>query len=371
MRKPLAIFAVVFVCSLTAVCQDGDQWSSNREFTFVADPAWTTPAKSQGWTGTCWCFSTTSFVETEAKRLTGKEFELSEIYTVYNMYGEKAKRFIRLHGNNNFGQGGLSHDMLYSIPVYGMVRDSDYSGMLPGQERHNHGEMFSLLKSNLDAIVANRRMGPSDQWTEAFNAILNTYIGKIPSDITYDGATMSPVEFARDVLKFDPDQYVEITSYTHMPFYSRVELLIPDNWMRYEGYYNVPLADFLAILDNALTTGNSVVIDVDVSEDTRNRDVGVYYMPHDLQGTVVEQAEREAMFNDWRTTDDHLMHTTGLAKDQDGTKFYYTKDSGGPDRYKFDGFAYLSENYVRAKVLAFLVNKDAIPDEIRSKLNLD
>jgi bleomycin hydrolase len=302
--------------------------------------------------------------------MTGKEFELSEIHNAYYAYIEKARRFLRLWGMANFSQGGLSHDLAYLVPEYGIVRDSDYSGLLEGQARHNHQELSRELDDYLKKMIEAKITGPEEKWAAEFRQIMAKHIGATPDTIDYEGKTMTPQQFASEVLMFDPANYVEITSFQHLPMYEKVELLIPDNWMRFKGYYNVPLDTFITTMENALAEGYSLVVDLDVSEKTRDKDLGIFYMAHDLEGTVLTAEEREAMFNDRRTTDDHLMHTTAVAVDQDGRKYFYTKDSGGADRYPYKGFAYISENYVRGKVLAIFLHKDGVPEDLREKLGI-
>lgn len=365
-RRSAVCLAAAMICfgSLIAFAQEE---LSDRTFTFVSKPSWTTPSKSQGRTGTCWCFSTTSLIETEAYRKGLGEFEVSEIYTVTNAYIEKMMRYLRLQGKNNFGQGGLSHDFALLVPKYGLMQKSDYSGMLEGQNGHNHSALFTELRTWLDETLKARKGLPED-WLATVTGVMEKHLGPRPATVTVGDKTMTPQEFARDVLKFDPADYVEITSFNHLPMWQRGELLVPDNWVRYEGYYNIPLEDFIAVMDHALKSGYSMVLDYDVSEKTNQGKRGISWMPHDLSGTVVTAEERQKMFDSFVTTDDHLVHTVGLATDQDGKKYYYTKDSGGPDRGPYQGFVYLSENYVRAKVLAIYLHKDGVPAEVRTKL---
>lgn len=363
----IVLAMILILAASYAISQE--EKMTERKFELVTKPVWTTPSKSQGRTGTCWCFATTSFIESEVQRLTGQKFELSEMYTVYNAWLEKATYYARLGGKNNFSQGGLSHDFLYLVPKYGMVPTSDYSGLLEGQTSHQHFTMEKEMRTILDEQVKSRKPINED-FLKPLKEVLNKNIGAIPATITHDGKTMTPQEFANNVLKFNPDNYVELTSFSHMPFYKKASLLVPDNWMRYGNYYNVPLDDFMAVVDNAFNTGFSVAIDIDVSEKTNQGRQGFSYMPQDLEGKKVTQAEREEMFNDRRTTDDHLVHSVAIAKDQDGIKYYFTKDSGGPSRGPYQGFYYISENYYRAKVLAIFVHKDAVPAELKTKLGI-
>lgn len=340
-----------------------------KNFTIINE-VWRTPAKDQARTGTCWSFSTTSFLETELKRLGKGEYELSEMHTVFYAYQEKAKRYLRLWGKTQFGQGGLSHDVFYLIRKYGLVRDTDYSGLLPGEKYHDHRELSRALKGFLDGILDSRE-GPTYKWSEAFRSIVASYIGSVPRRISVNGQNVTPRQFAKKVLEVPFSEYIEFTSYSHMQFYSTCELLVPDNWMRYEKYFNVPLDDFIAIIDHALNNGYSVVFDLDVSEGTYNEDIGYAIVEQDNEGTLVTQAVREQLFNSHDTTDDHLEHVVGIAQDEEGNKFYLLKDSGGPDVGPFEGHTFVSENYVRSKVLAFMLHKDGIPIEIRTKLGIE
>lgn len=365
-RRSVMSLAAVLFC-FTTVPAFAQEELSDRTFTFVGKPSWTTPSKSQGRTGTCWCFSTTSLIETEAYRKGLGEFNISEIYTVTNAYIEKGLRYLRLQGKNSFGQGGLSHDFALLVPKYGLMQKSDYSGMLPEQTGHNHGPLFMEMRTWLEETLKAGKGLPAD-WMATWVGIIEKHLGARPQMVTVGDKTMTPQEFARDVVKFDPADYVEITSFLHLPMWWQGELLVPDNWVRYEGYYNIPLDDFIAVMDHALKTGYSMVLDFDVSEKTNQGRRGVSWMPHDLNGTVVTAEEREKMFDTFATTDDHLVHTVGLATDQDGKKYYYTKDSGGPERGPYQGFVYISENYVRAKVLAIYLHKDGVPQDVRAKL---
>ena len=368
----LVISVVVLALSIpSAMAQTRPEKQSlpDKEFTIVKE-MWRTPSKSQGRTGTCWCFSTTSFFETEAYRLGRGEFNLSEIHTVYYACLEKAHRYIRLHGSNAFGQGGLSHDLLYLAKRHGLVRKSDYDGFQPGGEKvHNHSEMFTALRGVVDGIVNGR--GPTDTWPEALKGIMNAYVGKVPEKINYEGREMTPKQFADEVINLPYDDYVEITSYSYLPKYGKGELLIPDNWMHYDDFYNVPIDDYIKIIDNALTNGYTLVFDLDVAAPTCNSRAGQAFMEEDKTGETIDQAQRDMLFDSWKTQDHHLEHAVGIAKDEKGATWYLVKDSGGPDRGPFEGHEYFSENFVRAKVLFVMLHKDGIPADIKEKLGID
>ncbi len=355
---------------LAFASQDVEQQQPPEKTFAVISEVWRTPAKSQDRTGTCWCFSTISFIESELHRLGVGEYELSEMFTVYHAYLEKARRYLRLHGHNNFGQGGLSHDVTWLVGRHGLFRDSDYSGLQPGEERYNHGELARELREYVESILS-AEQGLPPGWEDGLRAILDTHLGPLPETIEVDGRRVTPQQFATEILGFDPGNYVEITSYSYMPFDRQGELLIPDNWMHNDGYYNVGLEDYMRILDYALGNGYSVVVDADVSEPTIHSDQGYAVVEQDGGGTVVNQAERDAMFDDFSTTDDHLMHVVGLATDEGGGRYYLTKNSHGPDRGPYEGHIYLSANYVRAKVLAFMVHVDGIPPDLRQRLEIE
>lgn len=365
-------FLLVFILSaVPAAAQQRGQEEElpQKEITIVKE-YWRTLVKSQGWTGTCWSFSSTSFIESEVYRLGKGEFELSEMYNAYICYFAKAKAYIRMHGNNTFGQGGLFHDVLWVLKHYGALRDSDYTGQWPDEERLNFSEMDPALTGYLDGVLKAKH--PSEKWFEGFKAALEAYMGPAPKTITVDGKEMTPKDFADNVLGINADDYVSLTSFTHMPFYERVELLIPDNWAHNDDYINVPLDDFMAILDYAVENGFTAGIGGDVSEATFNQKKWGYgIVEQDKEGKVVTPEEREEMFADWSSTDDHGMHVVGYGRDKEGNRYYYTKNSWGTDSGPYQGYCWFSPNFIRAKMNNILVHKDAVPAEIRAKLKLD
>jgi len=316
--------------------------------------------ESQDNTGTCWCYATTSFLESELERMHGKPVDLSEMFTVRHTYVEKAKRYVVAKGKTVFGQGGLSHDVMAMIREHGIVPQSAYNGLREGQRRHSHGEMERALKGMIDALAKARRLSPT--WTVAVGAVLDTYMGKAPTTVEVDGKTMSPKQYADDVLKIPVDDYVEVMSYSYAPFHQEAMLTVQDNWMKYDRYINLPIDEFMSTFDNALKNGYSIAVDIDVSEKTYKPGEGIGTLTEDLEKPgAVTQEVRDAMFKDKRTTDDHLLHIVGIAKDKNGKRFYVTKDSWGATHGRLNGYRMLSENYIRAKVLAYMVHKDAMP----------
>lgn len=339
----------------------------------------TTPVKNQGKTGTCWAFATTSFVETELLRMGFDELNISEMFTVRHKLLVMAEKYVRYHGSYNFGDGGQAHDVLDVIDNYGLVTEEAYSGMNIGLETHNHGEMTTVIKAMLDAILKKKGGKLTPKWKEAVEAVLNIYLGTPPEKFDYNQAEHTPKSFVKSV-GFNTSEYVEITSYTHIPFYEKFNLQLPDNWSN-EEYYNVPMNELLEIIDNALNNGYSVCWDGDSGDDNFYRNDGYAVIPvkekiKDEKVTSpekekkVNQEMRQVAFENFDVTDDHLMHLVGIAENQEETKFYYTKNSWGTENKKFDGYWYMSEEYVKLKTVAIMVHKDSIPEKIKEKLGL-
>lgn len=350
------------------------------QFTTVVDLE-TTPVISQGNTGTCWSFSSTSFLESEVIRLTGKQVDLSEMYTVRNTYPKKAENYVMRQGKAQFGEGGLAHDVMNSVAAYGLVPQEAYSGLFGDATRHNHAEMVAVIKSMVETYVDNPGRKLSKKWRDAVDAVLDTYIGDNPDSFMYEGKSYTPVSF-RDMLKIVPEDYINITSFTNAPFYSEFILNIPDNWS-YEKFYNIPIDELITAIDYALEKGYTVELDCDVSERTFSSKDGVAVIPKDsdnnksaLRGIYPEknitQEYRQDEFENFTTTDDHLMHITGMLRDQNGTKYYKVKNSWGsdPNRTANGGYVYFSEAYTRLKAISITMHKDAIPKTTSKKLNL-
>jgi bleomycin hydrolase len=381
---------LVFSAATSAEEEKDDKKDPSAAYEFTVEvEVDRTPVKNQYRTGTCWCFATISFLESELLRTGKGEFDLSEMFVVRNTYPHKADNFIRLHGTANFSQGGQAHDVMNCVRRYGLVPESAYSGMEIEESRHNHGEMVSVLTAMMDAVLNRNGKRVTPRWSDALEAVLDVYLGRQPEVFTFDGEEYTPKSFNEKVLKIDPDDYVELTSYSHNEFYTQCRLEIPDNWDYNGEYYNLPIDDLERIIEHALENGHSVVWDGDVSEEEFNsKKLGYAVVPeiawedrlHEEQelkevftGPVKEKAitqeDRQKTLDNFTTTDDHLMHIVGLASDQEGTRFYLTKNSGGVDR-KNDGYMYMSQAFVRLKTTAILVNKAAIPEDITSKLGL-
>jgi len=291
----------------------------------------------------------------------------------------KAEKYIRYHGLTNFGQGGQAHDVMIAWEKFGIVPEEVYPGRKSPDEVHNHSEMVAVLKNSMDAVI-NTRGKITGNWKAVCESILDIYLGTNPSEFEYNGKEYTPKSFV-DELGINPNDYVEITSYQKYPFYEKFVLEVPDNWTNSE-YYNVPMDDMMKIIDNAIKNGYSVAWDGDTSEKTFYRKKGYAVIPIDdesedeeskellpEQEKVITQEMREETFNNFQTTDDHLMHLTGIAEDQQGTKFYYTKNSWGT-KYKYGGYWYLSESFVKLKTIAIMVHKDALPEVIKTRLGI-
>ncbi|MEZ4859353.1 MAG: C1 family peptidase [Flavobacteriaceae bacterium] len=349
------------------------------QFTEIIDLE-ATPVISQGNTGTCWSFSSTSFLESEIMRLTGKQIDLSEMYQVRNTYPKKAANFVMRQGKAQFSEGGLAHDVLNSVKEYGLVPNDAFNGLLSGAESHNHAELVAVLEAMLKTYVDNPGKKLSKHWKPAIEAVLDIYLGENPTQFMFEGNSYTPASF-RDMLKIKAEDYVTLTSFTHAPFYSEFILNIPDNWS-YGSMYNVTLDELMATLDYALQKGFTVELDCDVSEKTFSSKDGVAVIPAQnennakaLQGiypeATVTQAYRQEEFENFTTTDDHLMHITGMLKDQNGTKYYKVKNSWGtnPAYNANGGYVYFSEAYMRLKAISITVHKEAVPKETSKKLN--
>ena len=331
----------------------------------------TTPVKDQNKSGTCWSFSGISFLEDELLRITGKEYDLSEMWVVRHCYNDKADKYVRMEGKINFAQGGGTTDVGYVYDRYGMVPESAYRGLEYGEEKHDHYEMEPALRGIVDA-VNNKKGKKSTAWKKAFNGVLDAYLGKLPETFEYEGKTYTPQSFAK-MLNLNMADYIPVTSYTHHPFYTTFPLEIADNWL-WEDSYNVPLEEMKAIVDNALDNGYSIAWGADVSEPGFKWTDGYAVLPKkkteaDLSGTelarwvtlsdkerenenndvskpreeiVVTQDLRQEMFDNHETTDDHGMVIMGKAVDQNGTRYYKVKNSWDTNQ-KYGGFFYVSE----------------------------
>ena len=349
-----------------------------------------TPVRDQYRTGTCWSFAGIGTLETDLLQQ-GKDFDLSEMWVVRNVYYLKAVRYVRMHGNATFSEGGLTADVMRAIKEFGIVPEEAYPGLNYGTTQHVHAELSKALTAYVNAIISNPNRKLSTAWKEGLNKILDAYFGERPEKFIYDGVEYTPHSFLK-MTGINVDDYVSITSYTHHPFYARFILEIPDNW-GWNKFYNVPMDEMTAIIDNALANGYAVGWDADVSETGFRHSKGVAILPvsegKDVTGlsrTIgaqektqtssslpkeieVTQEYRQETFDNYLTTDDHLMVITGTAVDQNGTKYYIVKNSWD-DSNLYGGYVYCSLPYVQAKTIGIIVNKNGLPSGIKQKLDI-
>ncbi|MHB8579638.1 MAG: C1 family peptidase [Ignavibacteriaceae bacterium] len=369
----LILFAL-FISSIHPQDEAKKEEKKDRHIFTMIHEIGTTSVKNQAKTGTCWDFATQSFLESELMRMGKGKYNLSEMFNVRYTYPLKAERYVRYHGKYQFGEGGQAHDVLKIFDTYGAVPNSVYSGLEPGDSLYDNTEMDDVLKAVLETIVKRNRI--SDHYEDLVNAICDVYLGKVPQEFEYNGKKYTPKSFAES-LGINTKDYVEITSFTHHPFYSKFVLEVPDNWEEGE-YYNVPLDDLIQIMNNAIANDYSVAWDGAVGKNNFYRKEGYAVVPIDGDTATtgaekeldVTQQMRQKAFDDYATTDDHLMQITGVAKDQAGTTFYYTKNSWGTKDKKYDGYWYMSEPFVKLRTIAIMVNKNAIPKDIRDKLGI-
>ena len=356
-------------------------YSQSYEFKTIVDLE-ATDVISQGRTGTCWSFSTSSFLESEIIRLTGKQINLSEMYTVRQTYPKKAWNYLMRQGKAQFSEGGLAHDVINSVSHFGLVPQSAYSGLEKDNNSHNHAEMIAVLKGVLDVYIDNPARTLSPKWRDVTELILDSYLGASISSFNFEGVQYTPQSFLK-MTKIKPEDYVTITSFIHKPYYSNFILNIPDNFSN-GSFYNVKLDEMFATINHALNNGFTVELDCDVSEKTFSAKHGVAVIPENdatqAEAIISVRPEknitpeyRQQEFENYNTTDDHLMHITGILKDQNGTIYYKVKNSWGTDssRVANNGYVYMSEAYVKLKTISVMIHKDALPKAIHKKLNLN
>lgn len=392
MRK-LTFILVAFLISISLSAQDEKK---GYEFTVIKENA-ITSVKNQANTGTCWSFSAMSFLESELLRMGKGTHDLSEMYNVRRNYEDKADKYARTHGHMIFAQGGSFADVVETLDEYGLVPEEAYTGLLDGNDRHNHTEMEKVLAGYVKGLIPGRSL--SKQWKVAYNGILDTYMGEKPETFTYEGKTYTPQQF-RDYLGIKQSDYISITSYTHEPFYKSFAIEVPDNW-RWAHSYNLPVDEMIETIDHALLNGYTVAWATDVSEVGFSRQ-GIAIIPDEnavenagtdqakwlglseserrssvsgkigyeiLKEKDITQEMRQEAYDNYETTDDHGMHIYGIAKDQQGNKYYMVKNSWG-ETGPYNGLWYASEAFVRYKTMSIVINKASLPKNVAKKLSL-
>ncbi|MDO5571968.1 MAG: C1 family peptidase [Bacteroidales bacterium] len=380
------------ISSLFSVAQEGGYKFSE----IIKVP--TTSVKDQASTGTCWCFATTSFFESELLRKGKEETDLSEMFIVRQKYLNQLENNFLRQGKGNIGQGSLSHTYTNAFKQVGIVPEEVYKGISYNSQKHNHTEMVSFMESIAKTAIANGVR--SDEYYKLINNLFDTYLGELPEKFTYNGKEYTPKSYAAS-LELNMDDYVELTSFTHKPYYQEMEIVVPDNW-EHERSFNVPLNELISVMDNALNNGYSICWDGDVSERGFSFRNGVAINPdlqksEDLSQTDRARFEklntedkwgeilkfkapvgeinvtpeiRQQGYETFVTTDDHLMHIVGIAKDQNDNKYYITKNSWGAGSNSFGGYLNMSESYVKAKTIYIMLHKDALPKDLKQKIGL-
>lgn len=399
--KKLFLMSFSLLVALSSFAAKKDKKKKEKEayqFTVVKENP-ITSIKNQASSGTCWSFSAIGFLESELIKNGKGEHDLSEMYIVRRNYADKAQKFVRLSGQLNFAQGGAFTDVISTLDQYGLMPNAEMTGLNYGDTLHRHGEVEAVLSGYLDGVIANKNKKLSTAWYKGFTGILDAYFGEIPETFEYEGQRFNPQSFA-SWLGLSSKDYVSITSFTHHPFYSKFAIEVPDNW-RWAESYNVPLDEMMQIIDNAIDNGYTIAWGTDVSEIGFSRN-GLGVMP-DLESEenigsdqarwlglrqtekddeikkkieqgpvkelIVTQEIRQMAYDNYETTDDHGMQIYGIAKDQNGTKYYMVKNSWG-ETGKYKGIWYVSETFVRYKTVNFFVNKKAIPENIADKLKI-
>ena len=393
MKKSILFAALAFI-GLGAFAQDAPQFTVVKE-----NPI--TSIKNQNRAGTCWCYSSLAFIESELLRMGKGEYDFSEMYIVHNTYLDRADKAVRTHGDISFSQGGSFYDVIYGMDKFGLVPEAEMRpGAMYGETLSNHNELSAVSDAIVAAIAKgkhrNLQSSPDGQmlWKKAIEAVHDIYLGERPENFTYNGKEYTPQSFYKS-LGLNADDYISLTSYTHHPFYDKFVLEIQDNW-RWAQSYNLPIDELMEVFENAIMEGYTIAWGSDVSENGFTRD-GIAVMPADaskadLQGSDMArwlklseeekkvtpkpsnekwctQEERQLAYDNWETTDDHGMQIYGIAKDQNGTKYYMVKNSWG-ESGKYKGIWYASEAFVRYKTMNIVVHKNAIPKAIRKKLGI-
>ena len=376
---------------------------SQYEFTLIKDLE-ATPVENQNRTGTCWSFSALSYMESEMIRKGHKPANLSEMYIARNAYIGKAVNYLRMYGTFNFGEGGAFGDIPWVIKRYGIVPESVYTGLHYGSKQHKHAEMEKALAAMLKVYAKKPQGGKlTKSWKKAFTGVVDAYLGELPEnieDFTFveDGVTYNPKSYAKHLGLDDMDDYISITSYTHHPFYKKFVLEVQDNWAL-QSSYNVPLDEFMDIMENAINKGFTFAWGADVSEKGFSARDALAIVPKDastiqekgkddvffnnagaekisnafmqpVEEKWVTQQERQDAFDEQTTTDDHGMHITGMIKDQNGKKYFIVKNSWGTKYNQCDGYFYASFPYVRYKTMNIMIHKDALSKEMKKKLGI-
>jgi bleomycin hydrolase len=334
---------------------------SKDEFTYY----WHNDPVSQGLTGTCWAFSTTSFFESEIYRVNNRRLKLSENYTVYWEYVEKARRFVSERGKSNFAQGSEANAVRRMWKEYGVVPAEAYPAKMPGQKFHDHSKLINEMTDYLNSIK-DRNAWNEEEVLTTTKSILNYYLGVPPTKFSYEGKEYTPKEFLAKVVNLNLDDYVDIISLMQEPYYTKIIYDVPDNWWRDDNYYNVPLDEYMDLIRNAIRKGFTMTIGGDVSESGINSYYKVALVPtFDIPSEYIDENARQFRFSNETTTDDHGIHLIGYMN-KDGKDWFLIKDSGsGSFNVGDKGYYFYSEDYIKLKIVDFMVHKDAVEDLLK------
>ena len=394
MKLKFIFSAAVCALAISAAAQPQKPQTPEYEFTTVKELP-ITSIKNQYRSGTCWCFSALSFIESEILRTKGIETDLSEMFVVSKSYRDRAVKYVRLDGHLNFAAGSSFGDVLHVIDDYGIVPQEAMPGLKYGTEMPEQTELDAVLKGYVSAVVKNPNRQLTTAWLKGFDGIIEAYQGAYPETFEVNGVTYTPESY-RDYLGIDMADYVNLSSFSHHPFYEEFIIEVPDNW-RWDTAYNLPIDEFMQVMEHAIMNGYTIAWGSDVSEKGFTRD-GIAVLPQekakagagsDQERWVGKSEEKPAEevkaelpaevdfsqemrqdgYDRKTTTDDHGMHIYGIAKDQNGTKYYMVKNSWG-ESGKYKGIWYASEPFVKAKTLNIVVHKDALPKDIRKKLGI-
>lgn len=398
MKKFLA-FALLAVMATGVHAQDKKENKNKPVFTTVKENK-ITSIKDQNRSGTCWDYSTLSYFEAEILKKTGKTYDLCESFVANKTYMDRAIQVVRLHGDCQFSQGGSCYDPLFCLQNYGICPEDamPFPGSLYGDSLNNFNEFFSLMEPYVAAIAKNKASKISGQWKVGLQGILNAYLGACPEKFTYQGKEYTPKSFAAS-LGLNFDDYVTITSYTHHPFYTAFAVEVQDNWRNPQSW-NLPIDEMMRVIDNAINEGYCIAWGGDVSEEGFTRQGLAYAIDNkkaqSLAGSdmarwlklsrtertnlldslgckvpeiVPTQQRRQERYDNWELTDDHGMLIYGLAKDQNGKEYYMVKNSWG-EAGDYKGIWYMTKAFIADNTMDFMVNKNAIPKDIRKKLGI-
>lgn len=321
------------------------------------------PPVRQGETGTCWSFAATSLLESELRRQGKPEVKLSEMFTVYWEYAEKARRFVREKGKSFLGEGSEPNSALERVRQYGLVRAADYPGLIGGAAAHDHRRLFAEFKDFLSGLES-RGDWDERRALEGVRAILDRHLGRPPDRIDVEGRSLTPLEYLAE-LKLVPSDYVALVSFMYLPFYTKGEFRVPDNWQRSADYHNLPLHEFQMAFLRALRKGYTVTLAVDFSEPGYSGANDVAVVPtFDIPRSFIDQSSREYRFWNRTTTDDHAVHCIGYKETGKGLWFLIKDSWENAYEGRHDGYFFYSDDYVRLKALMFMVHKDAVKEAL-------